>query len=58
MGDEGFEFWSFQPPDNQYGTRAYWRKVGHFLVADDNLGVVKLKIAFVTVTQSLHAYAQ
>jgi hypothetical protein len=56
--EEGFEFWSFQPPDNQHGPRAYWRKLGDFLVAADNVHVVKLKIAFVTITQSLHSYAR
>ena len=51
---EGVEFWAFQAPDNEYGTRAYWRRPGDFVEFDGNLGVVKLKIAFVRVTQALH----
>jgi hypothetical protein len=55
--EQGFEFWSFQSPDNNYGPHAIWHKRGDFLVVDGNLGLVKLKIAFVRITQSLHALA-
>jgi hypothetical protein len=57
QGEEGFEFWAFAAPDNRYGTRVYWSKVGDFLEAADNVEILKLKIAFVKVTQSLHALA-
>ncbi|WP_249011263.1 hypothetical protein [Conexibacter sp. DBS9H8] len=55
--DRGFEFWSFQAPDNWNGPQVFWRKLGEFLVPADNLDVVKLSIAFVKIAQSLHEYA-
>jgi len=58
MDDKGFEFWSFGAPDNKFGPHAFWRTRGEFLVVDDNLDLVKLKIAFVRVSQSLHALAR
>jgi hypothetical protein len=57
-GIEGFEFWAFAPPDNAAGHPVFWSQPGEYLVSADNLGVVKLKIAFVKVTQSLHAHAK
>jgi hypothetical protein len=54
---EGIEFWAFQAPDNEYGTRVYWRTPGEFVEVDGNLEVVKLKIAFVRITQALHSFA-
>jgi hypothetical protein len=50
-GEQGFEFWSFQKPNDPYGSRVYWSNAGEFLVAADN--VVKLKIAITKVTQPL-----
>jgi hypothetical protein len=49
----GFEFWAFQPPDSS-GPKPKWRFPGPFLVVDSQLGIVKLQIAFVRVTQDLH----
>jgi len=57
VDEEGFEFWAFERPDNDAGRHAYWRKPGVFLVLDASLEVVKLEIAFVRVTQALHAFA-
>jgi hypothetical protein len=57
LDQEGFEFWAFQAPDNLYGTRAYWRQPGDFVEVDDNLELVKLKIAFIRVAQALHPFA-
>jgi hypothetical protein len=50
-GEQGFEFWSFQKPNDPYGSRVYWSNAGEFLAAADN--VVKLKIAITKVTQTL-----
>ena len=57
VGNEGFEFWAFDAPDGVHGTPVYWRRPSENLVIDDRLGVAKLKIAIVLVTQSLHTYA-
>jgi hypothetical protein len=54
---EGFEFWSFQAPDTAHGAPAHWYETGEFLLEDGSLDVVKLKVAFVKITQSLHAIA-
>ena len=53
-GNEGFEFWAFQPPDSYAGPHARWWTPGTDLTLDSTLEVVKLKIAFVKITQSLH----
>lgn len=54
---EGFQFWAFQPPDNEHGHVVFWARPGGYLESADNLELVKLKIAFVKVTQSLHVHA-
>lgn len=56
-GDEGFEFWAFDAPDGAHGVPVYWREPSENLVIDGSLGVAKLKIAIVLVTQSLHTHA-
>lgn len=57
LGSQGFEFWAFKAPDTMHGAPAHWYETGDFLLEDSTLEVVKLKIAFVKITQSLHAVA-
>ena len=54
---QGFEFWAFAAPDTLHGAPAHWYETGEFLLEDSRLEVVKLKIAFVKITQSLQAIA-
>lgn len=49
----GIQFWAFQAPD-QLGPRVGWRQPGPFVSLDAGQDVVKLQIAFVTITQDLH----
>lgn len=50
----GFEFWAFQPPDVRHGPKGLWYSAGPYVTIDEMLDVVKLQIAFVTITQDLH----
>ena len=53
----GFEFWAFTPPDNyQPQGPNYWRNPSTYVEVgvDDEGDVVKLRLAFVKVTQDLH----
>ncbi|WP_445151735.1 hypothetical protein [Baekduia sp. Peel2402] len=52
-GESGFEFWAFAEPDN-WGRRVFWRTANPFVEIDTNEEVVKLKLAFVKITQDLH----
>jgi len=52
-GESGFEFWAFAEPDN-WGPRVFWRTAGEFVAVDSTQDVVKLKLAFVKITQDLH----
>jgi hypothetical protein len=52
-GQSGFEFWSFAEPDS-WGPRVFWRTAKPFVVVDTGQDVVKLKLAFVKITQDLH----
>lgn len=52
-GISGFEFWSFAEPDSD-GPRVSWRLSKPFVFVDTAEEVVKLKLAFVKVTQDLH----
>ena len=53
-GDSGFEFWAFQAPDVRHGPKGLWYSPGPYVTIDEMQVVVKLKIAFVKVTQDLH----
>ena len=50
----GVEFWAFQSPDAPYGPRVYWRTAGDYLAVDEQADLVKLRVAFVRITQDLH----
>lgn len=50
---DGVEFWAFARPDNEAGPRAYWQRPGEVLDLGGSLEVVKLKVAFVRITQPL-----
>lgn len=52
-GQSGCEFWAFAEPDT-WGPRVFWRTAGDFVTVDTIQDVVKLKVAFVRVTQDLH----
>jgi hypothetical protein len=52
-GESGFEFWSFAPPDT-WGPRVFWRTEQPHVEVDTSQEVVKLKLAFVKITQDLH----
>lgn len=52
-GQSGFEFWAFAEPDN-WGPRVFWRVAKPFVDVDTGEDVVKLKLAFVKITQDLH----
>jgi hypothetical protein len=52
-GVSGVEFWSFAKPDN-WGPRVMWRTAKPHVVVDTGQDIVKLKIAFVKITQDLH----
>ena len=49
----GLEFWAFARPDND-GPRVFWRIAKPFVAVDTTEEVVKLKLAFVKITQDLH----
>jgi len=51
----GIEFWTFQTPDSPQGPRVYWRTAGPFVTIDQAKDVVRLRVAFVRITQDLHA---
>jgi hypothetical protein len=50
----GFEFWAFQAPDTRHGPRGLWYSPGPYVTIDEMTAIVKLKIAFVRITQDLH----
>jgi hypothetical protein len=50
----GFEFWAFQAPDTRYGPRGLWYSPGPYVTIDEMQAVVRLRIAFVKITQDLH----
>lgn len=53
----GIGFWAFQAPDTPAGPRVYWRTNGPFVTIDAASDVARLKVAFVRLTQDLHALA-
>lgn len=57
-GQRGVEFWSFQSPDHPFGPRAHWSSAGPYVTIDSINEIVRLKIAFVRITQGLLVVAQ
>ena len=53
-GASGVEFWAFQAPETPFGPRSYWWTAGDNVKVDADAAVVKLRIAFVRITQDLH----
>jgi hypothetical protein len=52
-GRSGIEFWAFQAPDSPWGPRIHWRTLGEFVMAAPQPDTVRLKVAFVRITQDL-----
>jgi hypothetical protein len=52
-GEEGVEFWSFQPPDNVFGPINHWSTEGEYVRIDTSSETAKLTVAFVRVSAGL-----
>lgn len=44
-GEQGVEFWTFQPPSDPWGPRLFWREAGQCVVIDTSKQIARLEIA-------------